>query len=87
MKCFACDTEPSEKTRTCECGGTSASPCSAWVAFLSDGDRAYPVCTAAYEDSARVEGRRIVGEKDAYFISVHSVPNAEVEFQEGSASE
>jgi len=22
MKCFACDTEPSEKTRTCECGGT-----------------------------------------------------------------
>ena len=22
MKCFACETEPSEKTGTCECGGT-----------------------------------------------------------------
>ena len=22
MKCFACETEPAEKTGTCECGGT-----------------------------------------------------------------
>ena len=50
--------------------------CSAWVAFLSDGQRAFPVCTAESEKAAKDEGCRLVGEKDAYFISVYQVPNA-----------
>ncbi len=45
-----------------------------WVAFLSDGSRAFPVCVAPTRQSALDEGRREVGTYDAYFISVKAVP-------------
>ena len=68
--------KPNVKAETSErSDDSSPAPCSAWVAFLSDGERAFPVCTARSETEARDEGRRLVGHKDAYFISVHQVPN------------
>ncbi len=45
-----------------------------FVAYFDDGEKSYPVCVCGEYDLALNEGRKMVGEKDAYFISVKETP-------------
>jgi len=76
--CHVCGDSVDRTTGLCMCGGRTSlkkENCgSAWVAFLSDGQRAYPVCVGRTEEETLHLGRQLVGDKDSYFISVYCVP-------------
>ena len=59
MKCFACDTEPSEKTGTCECGGTSASPCSVFRCVAGCDKPAHNRCQITVNGTPRMGGENL----------------------------
>jgi len=53
---------------------TVASLGQTWVAYLSDGERAFPVCVADTDHEAVRLAATIVGDKEKHFISARCVP-------------